>query len=227
MAVGSSLSYSTLIADKSTDGSLANWLNHSSVQNSAGTIIAEAEAWIYRDLRHWRMVTSVTGAMTLNPGGQASVTDYIPMPADYLEDRVFYITGTNYQKMTRKTIEEVIGNYGYDGNGFRIVQQPMQYFNDSANLLFDSPPDQAYPYLLYYYQQPAALATTNINWVTQFYPRLLRTACCLGAAEFMKDVGQGNYDRTYWAQEAMAELAKAQIESDRSFRSQDIGMILT
>lgn len=224
--VGSLINYSTLTGPTSMDGSIAGWLNHAAIQGVSDTIVAEAESWIYRDLRHWRMLTSTTGAMTSNPGGQAIVTDYIPLPADYLEDKVLYITGINYQKMIRKTMEEVIASYGYDGSGFQIVQQPMIFFSDQANLKFDSPPDQAYPYLLYYYQQPAALAFSNTNFLTIFYPRLLRCACCLMAAEFMKDVGQGTYDRTYWTQEAMLELGKAQAESDRSVRSQEIGMIL-
>lgn len=227
MTVGSTLSYSTLIAAKSTNGSIASWLNHSSVQTSADTIVAEAEAWIYRDLRHWRMLTSTTGTFTANAQSPTTAIDYIALPADYLEDKVFYVTGTNYQKMTRKTIQEVIASYGYDGSGNRIVQQPMIYFNDQSYLKFDSPPDQAYPYLLYYYQQLASLATTNVNFLTQFYPRLLRCVCCMSAAEFMKDVGQGNYDRSYWTEQSMMELQKAQVESDRAQRSQEIGMILT
>ena len=227
MSVGSSLSYTTLVGSTSTDGSIAQWLNHAAIQSSADTIVADAEAAIYRDLRHWRMLASVTGSMTANPTDVASPVDYVPLPADYLEDKVFYITGINYQKMTRRTMEEVIAAYGYDGNGYRCVQQPMWFFSDATNLKFDAPPDQAYPYLLYYYQQPAALSASNpTNFLTQFYPRLLRATCCMMAAEFMKDAGQGNYDRTYWAQQAQAELAKAQTESDRSVRSQEIGMIL-
>lgn len=226
MAVGSTLSYSSLIAPKSTVGSIAGWLNHSLIETNAPTIVFEAEAWIYRGLRHWRMVVQTTGAMTLNSPGGASPVDYIALPEDYLEDRVLYITGTSFQKQTRKTMEEVIAAYGYDGSGYRIVQQPMVYFSDSTNIKFDSPPDQAYPYLLYYYQQPQALATTNVNWLTKFYPRLVRCATCMAAAEFMKDVGQGTYDRTYWAQQAQMELDKAQVESDHSVRSQNIGMIL-
>jgi len=228
MTVGSTINYTTLVASKSTAGSIANWLNHADVQSAAPTIIAEAEAAIYRDLRHWRMIASTAGTMTSNPGGQPTVVDYVPLPADYLEDRVFYVTGVNYQKMTRKTMEEVIASYAYDGSGYRQVQQPMWYFSDATNLKFDSAPDQAYPYLLYYYCQPTALGATNLtNFITQFYPRLLRCATCAAAAEFMKDAGQGNYDRTYWEQNFMAEMEKAQIESDRSVRSQDIGMIIT
>lgn len=224
--IGSLITYTTLTGAPSVDGSIAGWLNHASIANVADTIVAEAESWIYRDLRHWRMLTSMTGLFTANPGGQPLVTDYIPIPADYLEDKLLYVTGINYQKMVRKTLEEVIASYGYDGDGNRIVQQPMIYFNDQSNIKFDSPPDQSYPYLLYYYQQPAALAFTGTNFLTIFYPRLLRCACCAMAAEFMKDVGQGTYDRTYWEQAALNELAKAQIESDRSQRSMEIGMIL-
>jgi hypothetical protein len=227
MTVGSTINYTALVGSKTTDGSISSWLNHSAIQAVADTIVAEAEAAIYRELRHWRMLTSTTGTMTSNPGGQSTVTDYIPIPADYLEDKVFYITGVNYQKMTRKTIEEVIAAYGYDGSGYRVVQQPMWYFNDQTNIKFDSPPDFAYPYLLYYYQQPASLATTNTNFITQFYPRLLRCATCAAAAEFMKDAGVGNYDRTWWVEQFQIEIQKAQIESDRSVRSQEIGMILT
>lgn len=228
MSVGSPLTYTQLIGSSSTDGSIANWLNHASIVNSADTIVAEAEAWIYRDLRHWRMLTSTTGAFTANIGGTTTVVDYIALPGDYLEDKLLYITGIYFSRMVRKTLEEVISLYGYDGNGNRIVQQPYYYYNDQTNLKFDSAPDQAYPYLLYYYQQPASLATVNggVNFLTQFYPRLLRCACCMMAAEFMKDAGQGNYDRTYWMTQASGELAKAQVESDRAQRAQDIGMIL-
>lgn len=227
MSVGSNISWTTLTGASSVDGSIAGWLNHSAIAGVADTIIAEAEAFIYRDLRHWRMLTSTTGTFTTNPGGQAFVVDFIGLPADYLEDKLLMITGTNVAQMKRKTLEEVIQMWGYDGNGFRIVQQPYFYYNDQTNLKFDSPPDQAYPYLLYYYQQPAALNAGNTtNFITQFYPRLVRATCCMMAAEFMKDAGTGNYDRSYWEQVAMGELAKAQVESDRQQRSQDIGMIL-
>lgn len=226
MSVGSSISYMTLVGASTVDGSIANWLSHGAIQASADTIVAEAESWIYRRLRHWRMLTSATGTFTSNPGGTPTVTDYIPIPADYLEDKLLYVTGINYQKMTRRTLEEVIAAYGYDGNGYRIVQQPVWYFNDQTNIKFDSPPDQAYPYLLYYYQQLDSLQSSGTNFLTKFYPRLLRAACCTEAAEFMKDAGSGNYDRTYWAQMAQDELDKAQMESDHSQRSIDIGMIL-
>jgi hypothetical protein len=172
------------------------------------------------------MLASVTGTLTANTQ-DATQVNTLALPADYLEDKTLYVTGVNYQKMTRKPMEEVIAAYGYSSAGYLVVQQPMWYYSDATNFVFDSPSDQAYPYLLYYYQQPAALATSGTNFITQYYPRLLRAACMTVACEFMKDMGQGNFDRTYWSQQAATALMDAQTESDRSVRSMEVGMIIT
>jgi hypothetical protein len=195
-------------------------MNSTILSSAAPTIINEAQSDIYRRLRHWQMLTSTTGTMTVS---QATM----PIPSDYLQEKSFYITGTAFQKMTRKPLQEVIMNYSYDGSGNRIVTQPQIYFNDQANLQFDTPCDQPYPFLFYYYQQLAPLSTTNTtNFLTQTYPRLMRAACMISAAEYMKDAGTGNFDRTYWQQVKEAELDKAQQESDTHERSMEAGMML-
>lgn len=214
------MSYTTLIGSQTTDGSIANWVNHASVQASADTIVSEAESFIYRRLRHFKMLTSTTGSFSLS-------NQFIAMPSDYLEDKVLYVTGINYQKMTRKTMEEVIASYNYDGSGNPVPGQPLIYFNDQSNLCFESIPDQTYPYLLYYYQQPAPLSSSITNFLTVTYPRLMRCAVMAAACEFMKDNGMGNFDRMYWDQLAETEIQMAQLESDRSQRSIEVGMILT
>lgn len=213
------LNYTTLIASSSTDGSIANWVNHSAAQASADMIVLEAESFIYRRLRHWRMMNSATGVMSVS-------NQYIALPSDYLEDKSLYITGVNYQKLTRKTMEEVVASYVYDGSGNPVPSPPQIYFNDQTNINFNTVPDQAYPYQLWYYQNPAALSVSNTNFLTTYYPRLLRCACMMSACEFMKDAGQGNFDRTYWAQLAENEISVAQTESDRAQRSMEVGMIL-
>ena len=38
-------------------------------------------------------------------------------------------------------------------------------------------------------------------------------------AEWTKESNQGQYDRTYWAQQAAAELMEAQAQSDRARRA--------
>ena len=166
------------------------------------------------------MLTSTVGTFTAS---QASVN----LPSDYLEDKYFFITGTAYTRLTRKPLQEILSMYCYDGSGNRVITQPNYFSNDQSKFLFDSPADQIYPYQLYYYQQPAPLSTTNTtNFLLSTYPRLFRCVTMAEAAEYMKDAGMGNYDRTYWVQMAEAEIDRAQAESDRQERSLEAGMIL-
>lgn len=214
------MDYTTLIAAKSTAGSVANWLNSAQLTAAAPTIVSDAEAIIYRRLRHWRMTVETTGSMSL-------ANDFIAPPDTasnpFLEAKSLFITGVNFAKLTMKTEQEVKASYVYDGNGNRVASQPMVFYQTmvagAPALKFDNIPDQTYPYELVIYQQPTPLATSITNFLTNQYPRLMRAACMVGAAEFMKDVGAGNYDRTYWEQIVDAEILIAQYESDRSEHS--------
>lgn len=212
--------YNELIASSTSVGSIANWVNHTAAQAAAPMIIQEAESIIYRRLRHWKMLTSTTGTMTTS---QATVT----VPSDFLEDKLFRITGTAAKTLTRKTIQEVISRWSYDSAGARVTSQPDVYSNDQTNFQFDSPCDQAYPYLLSYYAQPVALGTgtaTATNFITGSYPRLLRAVCMAQAGEFMKE--SSNYNAGYWAQMAEVEIEQAQRESDMHERSASLDVII-
>lgn len=214
------MDYTTLIGSVTTAGSIANWMNHSAVVAAAPTILAEAESFIYRRLRHFKMQMEATGTIAL--GDQS-----LSMPSDYLEDRILIITGTNFSRITRKTIEDVKSRYAYDGNGNPVQGMPTVFFNSSTALKFECPAIQAYPYELTYFGQPAALGALNTtNFLTSSYPRMVRCACMAGAAEFMKDAGLGNFDRTYWDQLAEGEIGVAQTESDRQQRSVEAGAII-
>lgn len=214
------MDYTTLVGAKSTPGSIASWINNSQIQSSAPMVVQEAEAFIYRRLRHWKMlVAPVTGTLTIG-------VDSIALPSDLLEPDLLYITGTYFQEIEQRAMQEVVANYQYDGNGNRVNQQPLMYFFNQSNMQFDSPPDQAYSYSLTYYQQPAALSGSLTNFLTTTYPRLLRAVCMMGAAEWAKDAGMGNYDRTYWEQVAELEIQKAQEESDRARRATKAGAVM-
>lgn len=231
------MDYITLTGSTTTFGSIASWINHGAVVNVAPNILEEAQSWIYRRLRHWRMSTSVnTNTMTASQ-------DFIPLPADYLEDIDLIITGTGAQRMIRKPATDVRERYSYDSNGNRVVAPPNVFYNDQSNFKFDTYIDQSYPYDLLYYQQPPLLGTNTqggtstttsgagviggpTNFLTQFYPRLLRCASMAAACEFMKDMGQGEFDRTYWDQLAQDELDRINEESDRAVHTQEAGMIL-
>ena len=181
--------------------------------------IADAEAMIYRRLRHWRMLTTpVTGIMTVG-------ADQIAMPSDMLDPYMFYITssaatpGYGPTQIDLCTPEQVIGSYAYDGSGNRINMIPQRYYFNQTYLQLDNPPDLPYPYALIYYQQPAPLATSLQNFLTTYYPRMLRAAILAEAVEYTKETGSGTFDRTYWLSVAQSEIDVAQAESDLSKRS--------
>jgi hypothetical protein len=219
---GSTITYSILTGAKGTPGSIATWMNNSQIVNDTPQILSEAQSWIYRRLRHWRMFPApVTGTLTVG-------NDYLTPPADMLEPAFLLTTGQYFQEITQKTYQEVVLAWNYTGTGTtRVQQQPTIYYFDQSAIRFDSPPDQAYTYALLYFQQPADLSASNeTNFLTQFYPRLLRLSCQAGAAEWLKDNGQGAYDRTYWDELAQDEIEKAQAESDRAKRATVAAMVL-
>lgn len=214
------MEYSQLVGSKTTAGSIAAWTNDSRIQGDVPEIVLEAESWIYRRLRHWRMLTlPIPGTMVI---GQP----YIPFPSDCLEPFVLMLTGQFQQFLIQKTMQEVLGNWAYDGSGARVQQTPQMFSFDQTNMNFDSPPDQAYAYVFQYFQQPAPLVVTNSNFLTTIYPRLMRCACMAAACEWEKDSGQGQFDRTYWDVLAQDEIDKAQAESDRARRGVVAGPIL-
>ena len=212
------MDFTTLTGTKGTSGSLADWANDSrlttgAAPSDAAAIVQEAESAIYRRLRHWRMLSGpTTGTMTVG-------NDFITTPSDFLEPFKMFVTGVNQLYMEQKTPDDVYLCWAYDQNGVRVQQQPLIYSFNDVNIFFDSVADFAYPYVLVYYQQPAALSgSNNTNWLTNYYPRLLRCACMTAMNEWLKESGQGTFDRTYWAQQTAAELANAQAESDRARR---------
>lgn len=214
------MDYQQLVAAKGVPGSVATWLNDSRIQPDLPEIVLEAESWIYRRLRHWKMLTApIPGVLTINQ-------DSIPLPADCLEPFQFWLTGIYQQGMTQRTPQEVVANWQFDGQGNRVPQQPLMFYFNQSTIFFDSPPDLAYNYVLQYFQQPQALAVSNTNFLTQTYPRLVRCTCMAAGAEWMKDSGQGQFDRTYWDTLAQDEIEKAQIESDRARRGTVAGPIL-
>jgi hypothetical protein len=212
------MDWNTLTAASTTAGSLANWVNKSTITSGAGgvadNIIQEATSMIYGKLRHWSMLTPPTaGTMTIG-------SDVIAVPSDMLEPATFMITGVYKQFLTMRTETDILALWQYDGSGNRVPQRPIVYYFNKSYIQLDSPPDQAYPYALTYFQQPAALSASNpTNFLTSRYPRLLRAACMVGVSEWTKEAGSGTFDRTYWMGITEDLIEEAQIDSDRSKRA--------
>lgn len=196
-----------MVGSRTTAGSIKNWINRNTTDPD--TVLTDAQALIYTTLRHWKMKAEATGTMT------ASSSTGVALPSDYLDGRQLRITGLYAARLKKGDESSVQDHYQYDGSGVRIAEQPRWWYVSGTAAKFDSLPDQAYPYLLNYYSRPAALDTnTTTNFLTTDLPRLLRTACMLIACEFEKEVGQGQYDRTYWQQQFDKQLLDAQAVSN-------------
>lgn len=216
------MDWTSLTGSKSTPGSIARWINNSTLSSGVGgdadSILQEAQDWIYQRLRHWRMLTPpLVGTMAIG-------ADFVTFPSDFLEPKIYWMTGVNAQKMILKTPEDIVQAWSFDNNGNRVQQQPRIYYFDQAALRFDSPADQAYPTILIYYQQPAMLGTGNdTNFLTSNCQMLLRRSVMRAACEWTKEVASGQYDRTYWEQASEDELQRVQEASDRSMHSMVVG----
>ena len=51
------MDYTMLVGSRNTPGAIATWVNDSRIHNDVPEIVLEAESWIYRRLRHWKMLT--------------------------------------------------------------------------------------------------------------------------------------------------------------------------
>lgn len=211
------MTWTTLTGSKSQPGSIARWINKSTLTSGADgdadSLLQEALGSIYGKLRHWRTLTPpIAGAMTI---GQ----DYLAVPDDMIEPDFFGLTGLYKATLVQKTPNEVYQAWAYDGSGNRIQQQPVIYAFNGTYIQLDQQPDQAYAYVLTYYAVPAALSEANpTNFLTSQYPRLIRSAVMMAAAEWTKESNQGQYDRTYWEQQFASELMLCQAQSDRARR---------
>ncbi len=211
------MDYSTLTSGKSVAGSIRNWINRDTTDPD--TVLTDAQSLIFTKLRHWRMKSEAVGTMT------ASATA-VALPSDFLDvrnRRALRITGIQAARLRQGDEESVQSCWQYDGSGNRTVGQPAWYYFNGTNVVLDAACDQAYPYLFNYYARPAALSTASTtNFLTNEYSRFLRTACMLIAAEFEKEVGQGEYGRTYWQQQFDKQLEEIQTASNMVEASTEI-----
>jgi hypothetical protein len=159
------------------------------------------------------MSYTLSGTMTI---GSAFINMTVGAVGTLISVRHLDITGIYYLRLRRVDERTVYESGTVDGSGNPINQQPTMFYVTSGSLaIFENPPDIAYPFALSYYTRLPLLSGSNTtNFLTNDHPRLLRTACMLIATEFEKEVGQGQYDRTYWQMQFDKQLAEVQAMSD-------------
>ncbi len=210
--------YSDLIAARTTAGSIKQWVNNGGIPSE--TILEEAQAWIYEDLRVRQMLGTDVGTAT------ASAVS-VALPTRYRQPLLFMFTGDGTVTKSlpaKKTIDFVVGQFTYDGTGVRSTGKPNFWAADASNVVFESMADRNYPYLFLHYATPAALSTaTETNFMTQTYPKLLRSACMTIASEYLKN----EKDRLYWLGIAQAEIERANKDNDLELSGLDMDIEIT
>lgn len=195
------MNYHQLTADKSTEGSIRNFVN----QNvPVAILIRQAEAFLYRRLRLRDQLTTTSGTIS---SGASSVA----LPNDYLASKQVKLTGANNSVLTRKLPEALHASITYSSGNTRTTGVPTQYYTDGLNINFNLVANAIYNYEMIYFNEPAALTSSNSeNFLTKRYPRMLLAATCAFANEYLKD----DAEKAYWMQIVVAEIDQAMRESD-------------
>lgn len=209
------MDYTNLVASKSTDGSIQNWVNNDSF--SATTVLSEAEDWIFRRLRVREMLAITVGNMVV---GQ----DFIAVPNDFVASRSLYYSGTEKTEIRHRTLDDIESARSYDSSGNVSQGKPTTFYVDSANAFFPIAPNTTFPYRWRYYGQPTALGPSNTtNFLTNQSPRLLRCICLAMANEFLKQ----DSDKLYWLRLAEGEIETLHVADDEVRWDLDVSVVVT
>jgi hypothetical protein len=168
----------TLTADKTTSGSIKNWVNRSDIP--ATDILTEAEAYIYQQLRAREMLSTT-------PLSIAAAASSVALPADFLDPIRFlpYEWGSPLPLTHEAVLYDT-----RDSSGALFDGTPSQWaiFDGTMTVNSTIPTGETFSGILTYYAQPTALSGSNeTNFLTTRYPTLLRRACLKHAYEHMKD----------------------------------------
>lgn len=170
--------YTILTGTVSTAGSIRNWVQHSSIP--AAQILAEAEAYIYAQIRVREMMTSA--AITIASGAYTTA-----LPTGFLDPVSLRLDedSTDLDYVQENLLGRIIDENGSVEEGrparWALYDDLIQYdvANDEASALNGD---------MVYYKLPDSLAasTNETNFLTDKYPWLLRRACTMFGYEHRK-----------------------------------------
>lgn len=196
------MNYTTLVADKSTEGSIKYFVRHSEVPSDY--ILERAQDAIYQILRVREMVKRTEGTIT-------AATSEITLPTDLLEIMSLSRTGTNSGRLIMLDQEHFESRLGVDGAGDLFTGTPSLCTYDQTKIYLDCIADDDYPYRLWYVQKPALLSGSNeTNFLTTRYGNLLEAMCKHYAYEHRENDGKAAAE----LEKAMAYITKANEEYD-------------
>jgi hypothetical protein len=143
------IDFTTLTADKTTSGSIKNWVNRSDIP--ATDILTEAEAYIYQQLRAREMLSTT-------PLSIAAAASSVALPADFLDPIRFlpYEWGSPLPLTHEAVLYDT-----RDSSGALFDGTPSQWaiFDGTMTVNSTIPTGETFSGILTYYAQPTALKT--------------------------------------------------------------------
>jgi hypothetical protein len=164
------MDYATLIADKSTAGSIANWTNHSKLP--APAIVAMAESWIYSRLRVRDMISTSSGVISTGSRSidisSINVLEPIAMRRYGEQDGgpIRFLDPEHFESRTF-----------FDDNNNPVVGTPTEAVMQGDVIHLNALTDRNILYRLVYFGRPAALSASGTNVLTQRYEQMLLAIC--------------------------------------------------
>ena len=176
------MDYNSLVGDKTVSGSIALWVNNTTLDTQ--TILTEAQALIYQHLRTREMIVSDYALVVAQGDCRENLPDGFLDPIN--------LRDLNFCRMKARDLSSVKTRRWQDATQVNGIGQGQPFFFafTGTTVEFDCAADAsaAGTYLLDYYGAPAALSVVNpTNFITARYPMLLRAACMASSASFLND----------------------------------------
>lgn len=191
---------------------LALWLNRQDLTSRIPTFIRLLEAKVERSQRTWQMVTRAY-ATTLSSVTDGSVSEYLPLPSDYLQLVRARVVGTSTPQLPL--------TYGSMADIDRLQSDtspttPTRYNIVGKSLRLGPFPDTAYQIEIVYYAKLPRLASNNqTNWLLADHPDIYLYGSLDAASKYLKDD-----DRVaLWKSEADSMLEDLRVANERAEKS--------
>ena len=205
------INYTTLVADKSTSGSIKNWVNYDLIPSV--DMLTEAEAWIYSTLRVREM--EEVGSISISLAAST-----VTLPTGF-RDPIAIKLNSDSEALTlvdRVRFDDEVAIY--DSTGALPTGHPSYFTISGTNYQFDTVMDEAKSGTQRYYKTPDALSGSNeTNFLTTKYPALLRYVCSMIGYEHRKQWDEASR----FEQRAANAIAIANAESDLALRGAYLG----
>lgn len=199
------MDYTTLVADKDTEGSIKYLVNYAAVPSEL--ILTNAQALIFSFLRVREMRLRDTDSFS-----EGDTSD--GLPARCLEVNSVQLTGDNQQRLTILPPDDFEDTLNYEADSDPPTLEegtPSRCTITGTQLLIDVTADDTYNYSIWYYGYPEPLSTTSpTNFLTDRYPHILTA----GVRHYAFDYRQHKDLAADELQKLMGYIQRANVEAD-------------